>query len=320
MILSAILMMQFVVSAKAGLVNQVDGSANVRLHTQVAAGLPIQTGAQSHLELLLNPGSFLRIGENSTVVLDSVELANIAVRIVSGSALIETASVDREFPIRVTTGRMHTSIISPGLYRFSGDWASVLDGKLRADGFAATVKKGHELTLIGDSFEEIKVPQNAVADDLDTWSRQRSSDLAHANTLVYRDRSSAFYSNSFYSTWGLFSTSAAWIYSPFLGGFTFLPYSGYRSPYGYSFVPMPVFGFQPGGAGTVRTASTSRTGFSQPASGTNMSGIADHSGGGSMHSPVQSPAGHPIGGGGGGGAVSGGAQGGRSGGAGSHRP
>ena len=37
-------LMQYMVSAKAGLVNYVDGQVNVRLHEQITAGAPIETG------------------------------------------------------------------------------------------------------------------------------------------------------------------------------------------------------------------------------------------------------------------------------------
>src|SRR2546428_13572228 len=97
-------LMQYMVSAKAGLVNYVDGQVNVRLHEQITAGTPIETGLQSHVELLLNPGSFLRIGEDSQAGLDSGELSKIAVRIGKGAALIEPSVINNKIPIRVTTG------------------------------------------------------------------------------------------------------------------------------------------------------------------------------------------------------------------------
>ena len=81
---TAIVVMQFMISAHAGLVNYVEGPVNVQLHQQLGVGSPVQTGLQGHAEILLNPGSFLRVGENSTVVLDSVELNQIVVRIVHG--------------------------------------------------------------------------------------------------------------------------------------------------------------------------------------------------------------------------------------------
>src|SRR2546426_6371303 len=143
-------LMQYMVSAKAGLVNYVDGQVNVRLHEQITAGTPIETGLQSHVELLLNPGSFLRIGENSTVVLDSVELSRIAVRIVQGVALIEAGDIDKQIPIRVTTGHLQALIVSAGTYRFSDGIALVLDGKLRTGDNSTTIKKGHQITAIGD--------------------------------------------------------------------------------------------------------------------------------------------------------------------------
>src|SRR5215471_17926252 len=146
MLTSVLLLMQFVVSAKAGFVNYVDGTATVRRQQQVQVGVPVETQSGSHVELLLSPGSFLRIGENSVVVMDSVDLSNIIVRVVSGTAVVESATLNKDFPIHVTSGDLRTSIISPGLYRFSGGSAVVLNGKLRDDTSGATAKKGQEVS------------------------------------------------------------------------------------------------------------------------------------------------------------------------------
>src|SRR5712671_2907487 len=72
---------QFLVSTKAGLVNYVQGSATVKAASVAPAGKPIMTGLGGAVEILLNPGSYLRMGENSKVVLDKVELYDIALRI-----------------------------------------------------------------------------------------------------------------------------------------------------------------------------------------------------------------------------------------------
>jgi len=63
---------QFLVSTKAGLVNYVQGTATVKPATSVPAGKIVQTGPGAAVEILLNPGSYLRLGENSQVVLDRV--------------------------------------------------------------------------------------------------------------------------------------------------------------------------------------------------------------------------------------------------------
>src|SRR5215475_11495643 len=141
MITSVLLMMQFVVSAKAGLVNYVDGTANVRRQQQVQVGVPVETQSGSHVELLLSPGSFLRIGENSVVIMDSVDLANIVVRVVSGTAIVDSATLNKDYPVHVMTGDVRVLITSPGVYCFSGGSAVVLNGKLRDDASGTTVKK-----------------------------------------------------------------------------------------------------------------------------------------------------------------------------------
>ena len=109
----AFVLLQYMISAKAGLVNYIDGQANVHLHEQVAEGSPIETQAHGHVELLLTPGVFLRIGNNSTVALDSVELSHAVVRVIDGSALIEVTQIEKGTPIKVVTGGLETMVVSP---------------------------------------------------------------------------------------------------------------------------------------------------------------------------------------------------------------
>ena len=142
MITTAFLVMQFIISAKAGLVNAVEGTANVRVQELVPAGSPIQTGPAGRVEILLNPGTYLRLGENSEAVLDSVELTNVQVRIPSGSAVIDCSAVEKGSPIRVTDGAATLWISNPGTYRF---------------------------------------PEDAGSASLDDWSQQRSELIAAAN-------------------------------------------------------------------------------------------------------------------------------------------
>ena len=51
----AFVVLQFIVSAKAGLVNFVDGQANVHLHEHIPAGKEFETSPTGNVELLLNP-------------------------------------------------------------------------------------------------------------------------------------------------------------------------------------------------------------------------------------------------------------------------
>jgi FecR protein len=248
-----IIALQYIVSAKAGWVNYVDGQANVQPHQQVAVAMPIETGPRSHAELLLSPGSFLRLGEQARVVFDSVDLTDIAVRVLEGVAVVEVADVDSHAPIRVSTGNLRTVIVSPGLYRFVGDTAVVVDGKLRTADSRMTIKKGKQVSAAGDSYIENRT-ELAFADDLDRWSAQRTASLARANALAYR----RYTANNGYWLGGYspsFVNGSAWLYSPLLNGFTFIPRNPYRSYYGVRFVPRLTFGLTPGGIG--RSVSTS---------------------------------------------------------------
>jgi FecR-like protein len=218
---AAVVVMQFMISAQAGLVNYVDGPVNVQLYQQLAAGTPIQTGPQGHVEILLNPGSFLRLGENSTIVLDSVQLTHIAVRVVSGAASIESTEIDKRTPIRVTTGNLQTLIVSSGSYRFSDDTASVIDGKLRTAESAITVKKGQQVTAIDNRYEKRKTAPSIDTAELDQWTERRSSELANAAAFAYRERSNGgIFSYGWFPYWGIFANQ------PRFTGFTFIPRNG----------------------------------------------------------------------------------------------
>src|SRR5262250_1757794 len=91
--------LHYIVSAKAGWVNYVDGQVSVQMHQQVAVDMAIETGPRSHAELLLSPGSFLRLGEQSSVVFDSSDLTNIAIRGLKGAVGIEVGEADKHTPI-----------------------------------------------------------------------------------------------------------------------------------------------------------------------------------------------------------------------------
>jgi hypothetical protein len=275
------------ISAKAGFVNYADGQTNLHLHEQVTQGASIETGAQGHAELLLTPGSFLRVGSDSTVIFDSVELSHVAVRLVDGTALIEVAEIDKHAPISVTSGNLRSLIASRGVYRFSGNTASVVEGKLRIVDAHRTVKKGHQITSAVDGYIANSF-SDTPNDDLDRWSQNRSAALANANAMAYHDQSTGLYSSLSYDPyWNIYGSRSSWIYSSLLGGFTFIPRGGYRSYYGYSFVPISSFGppeFQtgpgrPSGVPVRPGSSTGSPSRPRPIGGGVHAPIGGHAGG-----------------------------------------
>src|SRR5262249_52915902 len=138
---------QFLVSTKAGLVNYVQGTATVKPATSVAAGQTVKTGPGGAVEILLNPGSYLRLGENSQVVLDRVELYDIALNVLSGSAVITANGFSKDSPLHVTTGALNIEVIKDGIYLFADGKVVVVDGKIRdASNGGLVYGKGYQIS------------------------------------------------------------------------------------------------------------------------------------------------------------------------------
>jgi hypothetical protein len=217
------LAMQLVVAAKAGLVNYVQGTTNVKATQLVPVANPILTGPNGYVELLLTPGSYLRMGNNTEVVLDSVELSNVAVRVVQGVAIVEVVDIDHTFPIQMTTGNVQVKIADPGIYEFGNGHATVIEGKLLAIDSDTTFKKGWQVSYSG-TYMTRKVSDGEIS-ALDIFSKTRSEKIAAANMEL-----APVVKNS-----GYHSSAPIWMYSPAYALWTYMPFGNARSPYGYRY-------------------------------------------------------------------------------------
>lgn len=222
----------FLNSPKAGFVNAVQGDANIHLQDTARTDQPIQTGPSSYAEVLLRPGAFLRLDENSSVVIDSAAANDVVLHVVSGDALIENVVADERLPIRVTIGGTKSLISMPGLYRFTSDTGSVIDGGLRFGKGGEAVFTGMQVHIVDKMYETADIKDEPLS-GLDMWSKERSQLLSKANFMAdFADSQPNFF---------LFLTeralSAAWLYSPTLNGITFMPQLKRESHYGNSFVP-----------------------------------------------------------------------------------
>ena len=85
---------KYIISAKAGGVNFVEGTVTVIRATgrsgillksdRVEIGDRVTTGADGRAEVLLNPGSFIRLGKNSSFEFGSTDLEDLQIRLDSG--------------------------------------------------------------------------------------------------------------------------------------------------------------------------------------------------------------------------------------------
>src|SRR2546423_6918375 len=238
---------RFGISAKAGGVNAVAGRVMISRKDQQAqllsstddlvAGDIVTTGAAANVEVLLNPGSFLRLGENSEFQLQDAALDNLRLRLNKGTAIVEvTGADDVKFEIPVETPQARFTILRSGLYRINvqSDSVELAVRKGRASFGAAPqalVKAGKKVTLSNGAPTVAKVDKNK--DSFDLWSKQRAELLARANdglsNKVLNGYLAGFQDAGFRSSrWGL------WTFSPRMGCYTFLPfYWGWSSPYGH---------------------------------------------------------------------------------------
>jgi len=218
----AALLLQYVVSIKAGLINHVQGTANVAPLESVRAGHSIKTGSDGFVEVLLRPGSFLRLGQNSEATIDDTDLATVKVTIVRGPALVEAGErISKDQPITITTENLTTAIIQTGIYRFENGTATVIQGKLLTADSKLTYARGWQI-FYKDNYRARKAEKIQLT-SLDAYSQERSGVIAQANLALSNSLSGSPTYNSF----------DVWLFSANLRCYTFIPGTNVRSPYGY---------------------------------------------------------------------------------------
>ncbi|HEY6121121.1 MAG TPA: FecR family protein [Pyrinomonadaceae bacterium] len=249
---------KFVISAKAGGINAVTGRAKLHLKggadwqqlmitDDLEAGDVVRTEGGARVEMLLNPGSYLRVGENSEFELVNNSLDNLELKLFRGTAIVEaTGTDDTELLINITTPHTKLAIVRHGLYRLNvvPDDATELivrKGRVMLNDSHTKVKGGNKVIFSatsGVSVAKLDGKDKKKRDDVDQWSKERADALAKANQRISdRMLSSAF--ASYRSSDWLFSSYRSlgvWFFNPLSRCYTFLPfYYGWGSPYGSSY-------------------------------------------------------------------------------------
>lgn len=245
---------KFLISAQAGGVNAISGRVEVRstsgadwqflnVTDDLRAGDFVRTGRDGLVELLLNPGSFLRMAENSEFQLTNNSLEALEVRLGRGTAIIEaTGREDTELAINITTPHAKMVIVRRGLYRVNvvpGDNTELIVRKGRvvlADSHTK-IKSGNKVIFSSNTFSVAKLKDvDKQKDTAETWSRERAKTVALANQRVSPGDLNSFLANADswstpYSRW-----SGLWFFNSRYKCFSFLPYNfGWDSPYGQSY-------------------------------------------------------------------------------------
>jgi hypothetical protein len=232
---------QSVISAHSGVVHYVEGDVSidgVPIHPKFAEFPDVKAGqlvatAEGRAEILLTPGVFLRMAENSSVRMLSNALADTRLEVVSGSALVEVGELLEHNAISFEASGVRMELAKKGLYRIDASPASlrVFEGQARVSAGTEnlTVRKGRQIDLDTAKLADTKFDAKET-DAFYRWSSRRAEYVAAANVISARVTSNSDYSSGFTSNPG------AWSWNPYFGMFTFLPANGvYWSPFGSPF-------------------------------------------------------------------------------------
>jgi len=242
-----------VIRARAGGVNFVSGAVEYNREGEGAwralsdrgeleSGDAVRTGAESRVEVLLNPGSYLRVGGGSQFELADASLDDLHVKLTRGSAVVEaTGYSETDLSILVETPQARVRLVRSGIYRFNVLPTGVTEVAVQKGralvGAGELLVKGGRVARVGAG----GAPEVAKAkfekrdrDALDLWSRERGKELAKANEKVSARQVAAAF-NSFDSPF-FPRLHGVWYFNARGGYYTFLPfYSNWGSPYGHSY-------------------------------------------------------------------------------------
>lgn len=254
-------------TGRPGTVNYIEGQvtldgqsvgAKAMGSTEVLPGQILQT-VQGKAEMLLTPGVFLRLADNSGVRMISPSLIDTRVELIRGEAMVEADQVLPGNHLVISDQGADVQILKNGVYKFTADPAvvAVYDGKAQVfrDDHTTEIGKGKELMLAAAGQKAGSFDRNS-ADSLYQWSDVRSEYLAEANQssvqMIVAGNPGWWYGTGWYwNPW-----FSAWAFVP-ANGFFYSPFGfGFYSPVYWSYYPPAHYFVRPGVmAATARVAA-----------------------------------------------------------------
>jgi hypothetical protein len=235
--------------ARVGGINYVEGEASIETRTLTPDSvgsvalekdqtLTTQTGK---VEMLLTPGVFLRLADNSQIKMVSPGLADTEVEVQKGRASVEVLDIHKENNIRIKQDEASTKLLKNGLYEFDAGHSQVRVYRGKADVFVGDQKVSlggeREVTLGTEGkLRAHDFDTRQYADDFYRWCGLRSAYLSEATidaAHVYIAVGPGWYGPGW--------IGPGWYWSPWFGVWTFLPADGiYYSYFGWGFYS-PIF-------------------------------------------------------------------------------
>jgi hypothetical protein len=217
---------QSVISAHSGVLHYYEGDLTLDgqaphqkagTFAEVKENQDLQTQV-GRAEVLLTPGVFLRVGENTGVRMLSNKLTDTRVEFLKGSAIVDFVEVAKDNQVTMNYQDYKVTFVKKGIYRFYSEPAEfkVYTGEAIVSHGSSTVnlKDGKAVpftpALVSEKFD------NRTGDALYRWAKRRSEYIAVANLSAARKAGNGFNSGA-----------SGWYYNPYYSMFTFIPGRGY---------------------------------------------------------------------------------------------
>ena len=185
---------QSVISAHSGVIHFSEGTVLVddqpveqklgKFH-DVNDGSELRT-LDGRAEVLLTPGVFLRVGENSAIRMISNDLTNTRVELLNGSAIVESDDVAPRTAITMSYREFQVHFEKNGQYRFNTDPAEIKVYKGEAEvllgGKPVEVEDGQALSFATPL--ACRKLENQSGDALDHWATARNESIAENNVTT----------------------------------------------------------------------------------------------------------------------------------------
>jgi len=230
------------IAAHPGTINYVEGSVSVNGEAIAPSSIgsadlrpnAVLKTDVGKAEVLLTPGVFLRVGNNSQVRMISSGLTDTRVAVDRGVALLEATEVHKENNIQVAASALNTTVQKKGLYRFDADRSAVavFDGKAKVSLGDSAVEVGKGKQATADSTGLLAKPKKfdrdeaRNGDELYQWSNLRSKYLSEASAATAQ--------RIVLQPGGWLGSG--WYWNPWFRSYSWLPAAdAFYSPFGYGF-------------------------------------------------------------------------------------
>lgn len=205
----------------------------------VVPGQELSTG-KGKAEMLLTPGVFLRLDDNSAVKMISPDLAMTQVKLDKGRAGVEVDEIHDQNDLEVIDAGVTTRLNKRGYYEFDTDRPEALvfngEAHVRVNSKWKEIKGDHEFALSEGAQIAREKPQkfneNDAKDELYNWSSLRSEYMAEDNNQMAAEYAGPY-------------AGPGWYWDPWAFDYAYMGVAPFASPFGWGFYPFGWGGFYP---------------------------------------------------------------------------